>query len=111
MILKLTLFFAVLLPALASAQSLHKPLGALILGNALDLASTEVALHNPALREANPVMGQSSAQRVALKAGAVSAEVWLLKKLAPRHPKIAAGLGYSFGAVTTAIAAHNWRLR
>lgn len=92
----------------ASAQT--KPVTAVLIGNGLDALTTEIALRGPSLREANPILGQSAAPRVALKAAMTAGEVLMVRWLGPSHPKLAKGLGYAIGAATTAAAVHNLTL-
>ncbi len=86
------------------------PITALVIGNVADAVSTELALQRPGVREANPVMGASSAQRIAVKAAGTAAQVWVVRKIGARRPKLAKVLGYSVGAFHCGIAAHNLRV-
>lgn len=109
----LLLLCALLLtPALAQAQTGRAPdaLGAILIGNALDALSTEIALQRPGVREGNPVMGQSMPQRLIVKTLSTSAMVYLTKRLARRHPTRARVIGYGISAVMSAVAVHNFRM-
>lgn len=69
-----------------------------VIGNFSDLASTELALRDPRLREGNPIMGQHRAQRIVLKAAGTAAQVWIVGKIGKEHPKLAKCVGFSAGA-------------
>jgi len=94
---------------LPSSKPSKWPLVAIMIGNALDSVSTEIALRQPGLRETNP-LGQSMTRRMALKAVTNVAEVWLVRKIGKQHPTAAKWFGYSIGAVTAGIAARNYRI-
>ena len=84
---------------------------ALVLGNVADLVSTEIAIArgDGRVREANPIMGQHVAQRVVVKAAGTAAQVWLVRKLEPHHPRAAKALGYGIGTFFGGVAI--WNLR
>ena len=98
------LVLLVILPSVAHAQT-----SALITANVLDVASTEYAISHGAV-EMNPIMGQTTAQRVVVKGLSTAAQVWLVKRLSPRHPKLAKGLGYGLSALLVGVAGHNLRV-
>lgn len=109
----LVLLLALLVPGLASAQTFKHgaPLGpqvAVIVGNALDTVSTEIALQRPGVREANPVLGQSTTRRLALKAAGTAAQVWLVRSIGRKHPKVAKVAGYSIGAALGGVSIWNF---
>lgn len=106
---KLGIILAVSLLLATPAFAQSGPIAAAIAGNVADLVSTEIALSRGGAREANPVM-QGTAQRIALKAGTTALTVWAIKKLAPQHPKTAAVLGYTVGAVMGGLAVNNVRV-
>jgi len=85
------------------------PITAVIAGNVADLVSTEIALSRGGVHEVNPLM-QTTARRVAAKAGATAFTVWAVKRIAPKSPKVAAVVGYSLGAVMGGIAVRNYRV-
>jgi len=97
-------------PSATAAQGLRMPTAAILIGNGLGLASTEIALQRPTLRETNTVLGQSAPRRILLKSAGTAAEVWMVRKLGPSHPKLALGLGLAIGAVTGGAGIHNLRL-
>lgn len=101
---------AVLLVALLpwSAAAQYGPVSALVAGQVADYVSTEIALQRGGVREANPLM-QSPAARAALKAGSTALGVWAVRRIAPRHPKVAAVFGYTVGAAMGALAVSNLR--
>ena len=111
---KALLLCALLLtPALAQAQPSGRAqdaIGAILLGNALDALSTEIALQRPGVREGNPFMGQSMPQRLIVKTLTTAATVYLTRTLAKRHPTVARVLGYSIGGALSAVAVHNFRM-
>lgn len=90
----------------AARVDLRGSLGALIVGNVLDIASTEYALSQGA-REANPVMAFSTPSRLLLKSVGTISSVYLIQKLGQRKPKLAKVLGYTIGGSLSLIAAHN----
>ena len=92
-----------------SAQT-HGPALAVVIGNTLDAATTEIALRRPGAYEANPLLGQASGPRLAVKATTTAAEVWIVQRVGRAHPTAARVLGYSIGAVTAAVAWRNLRL-
>lgn len=102
----LALLVALLLPSFAQAQT-----APIIVGNALDLVSTEVVIARGVGREANPLVGNHVAQRVAVKAAGTALQVFLVKKIEQRgHPKLAKVVGYSAGAFYGVVAARNLRV-
>lgn len=78
-------------------------------GNLADLASTEWALGQGNVHEANPVLGDRRSMRILGKLGAAAGEDFMLSKLAKAHPKLAAGFGAAIGALDGVIAARNVR--
>lgn len=102
------LLVCLLMPGLASAQS--APVGpqvALVLGNVADLVSTEIVIAQGRGREGNPIMGQSTGRRVALKAAATAAQVWIVRRVGKRHPVAAKVFGYSFGSFLGGVTVWN----
>jgi hypothetical protein len=83
---------------------------ALILARSLDATSTVIALQDPRLVEAVPWMPRHPATVVAVQGGAAAVQVWVLRKWAVKHPKLARGLatvqiGVSGVAVTMNVRA------
>lgn len=101
----LAVLLVLILPALASAQSTP-----IILGNAADLVSTELAVRRAGIVEANPIMGRSPGQRVAVKAAATAAQVWMVQRIGRTHPTVAKVLGYGIGGLMGSVALHNARI-
>ena len=111
----LLLLCAVLLtPVLAQAQpsSGRAPdaLGAIVIGNALDALSTEIALQRPGVHAVNPILGQSLPRRLMVKSLGTVATVYLTRTFAKRHPTVARVLGYSIGGALSVVAVHNVRM-
>ena len=94
---------------LPSSKPSKWPSAALVIVNALDSVSTEIALQQPGLREVHP-LGQSRASRMAIKAVTNVAEVWLVWKIGKRHPTAAKWFGYGISAATTVVAVRNYRI-
>ena len=92
-----------------SAISASAQTSVLVTANVLDVVSTEYAVRHGAV-EMNPIMGQTTAQRVLVKSLSAAAQVWLVKRLSPRHPKLAKGLGYGMSALLVGVAGHNLRV-
>ncbi len=79
------------------ARWLARPeITAVVLASMADVASTEGAIiHNAHVSEANPLMGDSQAQRFAVKIGGTVAMVSLLNYLGTHgHPRVARVLGW-----------------
>ena len=93
-----------LMPSLSHAQTVP-----IVIGNLADLVSTEIVIAQGHAREANPIMGSSTLQRVAVKAAGTAVQVWLVKQLEPRHPRMAKVIGYSVGGSMSLLAVHNLR--
>jgi hypothetical protein len=96
-----------LLSSPAFAQS---PTKLIIAANVADLVSTEIAVQRANVAESNPIMGQSSAQRIAVKAAGTALQVWMVRKLEPRHPKIAKGVGVGAAVLFGGVTIHNLRV-
>ena len=99
-----------LTPAIASAQVPKDAIAVSLAANVVDLISTEQAVRLPGAREWNPLLGQTTTQRVIVKSIGTGVQVWLLHKIGKRHPKAARIVAYSTSAVITSAAIHNWRL-
>ena len=102
-----------LTPALAQAQPTGRApdaIGAILLGNALDALSTEIALQRPGVREGNHILGQSMPRRLMVKSLGTAVQVYLTRKIATRHPTVARVLGYSIGGALSAVAVRNFRM-
>ena len=93
-----------IIPSLSHAQTVP-----IVIGNLADLVSTEIVIAQGHAREANPIMGSSTLQRVAVKAAGTAVQVWLVKQLEPRHPRMAKVIGYSVGGSLSLLAIHNLR--
>lgn len=84
-----------LTPASAPSKGIDKArlarYGMMIGGQGLDAASTVKALHDPRLKEANPIYGKnpSTGRVLATKAALVGAGGLLTDKMAKNHPKAA----------------------
>jgi hypothetical protein len=92
-----------LMPSLSHAQT-----APLIIGNTLDAVSTEYAVRRGAV-EVNPIMGSTTAQRLAVKSLGTMASVYLVQKLGQRHPRIARVVGYGIGGTLSLVAVRNVR--
>lgn len=86
------------------------PQAAIVIGNVLDIVSTEIALQRPGNVEGNPFMGQSMTRRLAMKSVGTVAQVWLVNRLGKKHPKLAKGVGYGLGAFYGGVAVWNFRV-
>lgn len=104
-----TIILVLLLAAPASAQStgVRLALGGLVVGNVLDIVSTEKAIASGHGREGNPLMGQSQTQRFAVKAATTITSVWLLKKIGKSRPKTAQVIAWTLTGGLTYIASRN----
>lgn len=81
----------------------------LTLGNVADLATTEWALAQPGIAEANPLMRTRSA-RITLKVGAVAGQTYLANRLRRQgHPKAARVLAYVVAGANGYLALRNLR--
>ncbi len=111
----LILVFVFISANCASAQERPKRLSgaqtALVIGSALDGLTTEIALRGPGFKEGNPVLGSSMPQRIAIKAAGTAGLVWMVGKVAPRHPRLAKAIGFGGGVFFGGVAVHNWRLQ
>lgn len=108
----LAVLLCLLLPSFAAAQSLTIPASVFIGINGLDLASTAHVLKSTSgSYEANVLMGQSNAQRIAVKS-ATTAGVVLLAQLVSRrgHPTAAKALLWSGSALVGVVVAQNARV-
>lgn len=101
----LAALLCLLLPVVASAQS--GPQAAIIIGNVADAMSTEIVIAQGRGREGNPIMGQSTGQRVAVKAAATAVQVWIVRRVGKRHPVAAKVIGYSFGSFLGGVTVWN----
>lgn len=100
------------------AQSLSStPLGptatsALIVGNALDLTSTLMAVHSLGLEEKNPLLGKTALTIVPLKVALTAVQVYGVKRMAAEgHPRWARTLAWGLGVGFSALAVRNTRVR
>lgn len=75
-----------------------------------DAITTELGIRSPGFDEGNPVLGGSTASRLAIKAGTTALVLWLTRKLA-RSGREPAALGIRLGVAGTyaAVAVHNTR--
>ena len=78
-------------------------------GNAIDAASTEIALRRPNTEETNPLLGDRAVQRIAIKTALSIGQGVLLGQVAKKHPKVAKVLNFVGVSAYTAIALHNLR--
>lgn len=84
------------------------PYLALAAGEGADLGTTLSAIHSGRGQEANPLLAGGTASLIATKAGTAVLVAYLMHKLAQEgHPVAAKWLGYSVGAGSGALAAHN----
>lgn len=84
---------------------------ALILANGLDLGSTIYAMKVNGAVEANPLAGGRLAVIVPLKVAGTILNVWVNRKLAAHHPKLAKVAAWVISAGLTGVAAHNMTIR
>lgn len=79
---------------------------ALVLTRALDVGTTCVALAHGG-REVNPLLPASCPAQLAIQSGVATADVLLLRRLAPAHPRVARVLaGVEIGLEGT-VGVHN----
>lgn len=107
------LLLSLLLPGMASAGPLRLPSAAFLTAQALDLTTTARALQAvPGAVEGNRLMGQSNAQRIAVKAVTSAGILGLSQVLAKRgHEKAAKVMLYGMSAAVGVVAVRNERLR
>jgi len=96
-------------PLPASASGSPQPAIMMTVGGALaDLFTTLSVINNNSGREANPLLGQSSARIIATKSLLLVPQLLAERHLARHgHPKAAMWLGVALGGLGTAMAIHN----
>ena len=109
-------------PVAARAQSPWGPLDrglvfdlseyAVVTGHALDLASTQRCLGSGRCHEANPWLARYSNPLTftAAKFAVAGVGLWVVRKVQPRHPRLAAVANYAVGAGFSALAIRNQRI-
>lgn len=75
-----------------------------------DIVSTEISINSGRAREANPIAGNSRAQRIAVKSAGALVSVYLLHEIGIHHPRIARVTSYAASGVLFGVAYHNYRV-
>ena len=114
--IKILLTVALLVAALPCAAQersqtgLRLAQGVFLTAQVGDLVSTHIAVQRPGIVEGNALMGQSEAQRIALKAAGTAGILWLTSKLATHHPRVATVTLYALSGSLGAVAIHNFTI-
>jgi len=83
-----------------------------VVGNALDLASTQRCLGSGRCHETNLALARfdNPLTFTAAKFGVSGLGLWAIRKLHASHPKWAAAINFGIGGAFTLIAVHNQRV-
>lgn len=83
-----------------------------VIGHGMDLASTQRCLGSGRCAEVNPWLARYSEPLTftAAKFGVAGLGLWAVRKVQPRHPRLAAAVNYAIGAGFTALAIRNQRI-
>lgn len=116
--MKLILLLTILLALSAtSVQAENDPIFAAseyanVVGNALDLASTQRCLGSGRCRETNPALARFSDPLAftAAKFGVSGLGLWATRKLHASHPRWATVINFGIGGAFSAIAIRNTRV-
>ncbi len=83
-----------------------------VMGNGLDLASTQRCLGSGRCHETNPALARFDDPLVftAAKFGVAGIGLWATRKLHTSHPTIASIVNFAIGGAFTSLAIHNTRV-